>query len=359
MRTSVIALSDFSDHKKQLARNLLLESLSQDGFCFVESNGSSQDILGLLSELSNFFIAAGDREKEQLKAYRCGYLCGYFPPIEPLSRKLELRKERYVFGSGNNLYPGNYPLIRHQYCRLFQRHIQCIAEAVHTSVHSYLEEANPQWAQTFRKFFLNPHSGELEPSVLSYAMHYPPVHNPEDFLNPDQTVTVSDPHVDMTTFTILPRGIGGSTKMFDQSGKIVPIYDSSVSSDAILVFAGKTLEKLLEGIPFRNKNGSFPFRAFRHAVMNTPEEVSKHRDVVGYFFNGNPGGQYLTVADGKEFGSMFIDRRPSIMKQREPLSQATLTVKDRQYLTERLFFSETSLNSASPSITLEQFRYVN
>src|SRR6185295_18084435 len=267
MRKSVIALSDFSNKKKQVARNELLEALSRDGFCFVDSKESSQALHALLSELSRFFGTAGTQEKQQLKAYLNGCLRGYFPPLEPSSRKLELRKERYVFGNGNNLFPGNYPLLKHAYDKLYTKHIGCIAEIVYTSMYVYLEKTDSRLARNFQQFFINPYSGELEPSVLSYAMHYSPVKNPEEFLNPDQTVTVSDPHVDMTTFTILPRGTGGATKMFDKSGKIIPIYDSSIPPDAILVFAGKTLERLLDGIPFENKNGSFPFKAFRHTVM--------------------------------------------------------------------------------------------
>ena len=46
------------------------------------------------------------------------------------------------------------------------------------------------------------------------------------------------------------------------------------------------------------------------------------------------------------------------MKRLEPLAGSELTVKDRQYLTERLFFSD-SPNAASPPVTLKQFRSVN
>lgn len=147
--------------------------------------------------------------------------------------------------------------------------------------------------------------------------------------------------------------------MFDECGRIVPIYDSSTPPDAILVFVGKTLERLLEGIPFRNENGSFAFKALRHTVRNTPEEVSRDRDVIGFFFNGNLSRRYIAVANGEPFGTMFIDRRPLAMKELEPLSGAELTVRDRQYLTEQLFFSDTSPNAASPPITLKQFRKVN
>jgi hypothetical protein len=163
----------------------------------------------------------------------------------------------------------------------------------------------------------------------------------------------------MTTFTILPRGTGGATKMFDRCGETIPIYDSSIPPDAILVFVGKTLEMLLEGIPYEGDNGLFPFRAFRHTVTNTPEEVLRDRDVVGYFFNGNVNSRYIAVASGEPFGSIFVDRRPSALKQLEPLSGTELTVKDRQYLTEKLFFSDTSPNAAAPPVTLEQFRRIN
>jgi len=349
-RAPVIALNDPDE---------LLQALSRDGFCFIESVDSSLVLHPLLSELSRFFRSASDQEKNELKAYRRGLLRGYFPPLEPDSRALERRKERFVFGDKDNLFPRNYPLLEHAYNELYARHIKRIADVIYASVHAYLEQTDPQWAKNFKQFFLDPTSGDFEPGVLSYAMHYPPLTNPEEFLNPDHTVTISDPHVDMTTFTILPRGTSGATKMFDKSGKIVPIYDLSIPGDAILVFLGKTLEKLLEGIPFRNRNGAFPFKAFRHTVRNTPEEVLKDRDVVGYFFNGNPGRQYLTVARAEPFGSMFVDRRPVALRQLEPLSAAQITVKDRQYLTEKLFFSDTSPNSTSPPITLEQFRRVN
>jgi hypothetical protein len=286
-------------------------------------------------------------------------LRGYFPPLEPDSRQLERRKERLVFGTQDNIFPAAHPLLKHTYHELYTNHIKRIADIVYTSLYAYLEETIARYAKNFEQFFLDPVSGELEPSVLSYAMHYPSLKNPEEFLNPDQTVTISDPHVDMTTFTILPRGTAGSTKMFDESGEIIPIYDSAVPPHAILVFVGKTLERLLEGVPFRNKNGSFPFKAFRHTVRNTPEEVLKDRDVVGYFFNGNPSRRYLAVVNGEPFGSMFVDRRPLSMKELEPLAGAELTVRDRQYLTEKLFFSDTSPNSASPPITLRRFRSVN
>jgi hypothetical protein len=190
-------------------------------------------------------------------------------------------------------------------------------------------------------------------------MHYLALENPHEFLNADQTVTISDPHVDMSTFTVLPRGTSGATKMFDDTGRIVSIYDDSVPPDAIVVFVGKTLETLLEGIPFTSEHGTFPFRAFRHTVMNTPSEVPHDRDVVGYFFNGNAARQYIAAANAMPFGSMFIDRRPLAMKRLEPLSGAELTVKDRQYLTERLFFSDNSPNSASPPVTLHRYRNVN
>ena len=352
----VVALSDFGYATKRRAQSELLEALGRDGFCFVESDDSSQDLHVLLSELSRFFGSATDQEKSGLEMFRSGLCRGYFPPLEQNSRKLERRKERYVFSDRGNLFPGNYPLLEHAYDKLYSRHIKRIADIVNTSLHAYLEETNSQWAKSFRQFFLDPYSGKLEPSVLSYAMHYPPLENFDEFLNPDQTITISEPHVDITTFTILPRGTSGATKMFDKAGEVIPIYDSSVPPDAILVFVGKTLEKLLEGIPFRNRNGSFPFMAFRHTVMNTPEEVMKGRDVVGYFFNGNLSRPYITAANAEPFGSMFIDRRPLAMKQHEPLSGDELTVKDRQYLTEQLFFSDTSPNSASPRITLKQFR---
>ncbi len=355
-RKPIVALSDFRCATRRLAQNELLEALGREGFCFVVSDDSSQALHVLLSELSRFFGSATDQEKSGLEVFRSGFCRGYFSPLEPDSRKLERRKERYVFSDRSNLFPGNYPLLEHAYNKLYSRHIKRIADIVNTSLHAYLEETNSQWAKNFRRFFLDPHSGELEPSVLSYAMHYPPLENLEEFLNPDQTITISEPHVDMTTFTILPKGTSGATKMFDKAGEVIPIYDSSVPPDAILVFVGKTLEKLLEGIPFRNRNGSFPFMAFRHTVMNTPEEVMKGRDVVGYFFNGNLSRPYVTVANAEPFGSMFIDRRPLAMKQHEPLSGEELTVKDRQYLTEQLFFSDTSPNSASPPITLKQFR---
>jgi isopenicillin N synthase-like dioxygenase len=358
VRKPVIALSDF-DHESKPARNELLEALSRDGFCFVESGGSSEVVHALLSELSAFFGSAGAQEKLRLEAYRTGLLRGYFPPLEPDGRQLERRKERLVFGTRDNIFPAAHPLLKHTYNELYAKHIKRIADIVYMSLRAYLEETDSQCAKNFEQFCLDPFSGELEPSVLSYAMHYPPLKNPEEFLNPDQTVTISEPHVDMTTFTILPRGTTGSTKMFDESGKAIPIYDTSVPLNAILVFVGKTLERLLEGIPFRNKNGSFPFKAFRHTVRNSPEEVSKDRDVVGYFFNGNSNRRYLSVLDGEPFGSMFVDRRPSYMKELEPLSGAELTVRDRQYLTEKLFFSDTSPNSASPPITLKRFRSVD
>jgi hypothetical protein len=288
-----------------------------------------------------------------------GSLRGYFPPIEPDSRKLERRKERYVFGGRNNLFPAGYPLLECAYNELYTSHIRRIADVVYMSLHAYLHETDSHLAKNFQQFFLDPCSGEFEPAVLSYAMHYPPLGNPEEFLNSDRTVTISDPHVDMTTFTILPKGTSGATKMFDKSGKVIPIYDSSIPCDAILVFVGKTLERLLEGISFKNKNGSFSFRAFRHTVRNTAEEVLKDRDVVGYFFNGNLNRRYITATNAEPFGSMFIDRRPLAMKQDEPLSGAELTVKDRQYLTEQLFFSDSSPNSASPPVTLKQFRRAN
>ena len=356
LRKIVIPLKDFGS---QFAQTRLLQALSKDGFCFIESGGSSHVLPSLLSELSSFFRSADDQEKNRLQAYRAGFLRGHFPPLEPCGRSLERRKERYVFGNKNNLFPENRPLLKHAYDELFTRHIKLIGDIVYASLHAYLEETHSPWAQAFQQFFLDPHSGEVEPGVLSYAMHYPPLNNPEEFLNPDQTVTISDPHVDMTTFTILPRGTGGATRMFDETGRTISIYDSSIPPDAILVFLGKTLERLLEGIPFKDKTGCFPFRAFRHTVRNTPEEVSKDRDVVGYFFNGNPARKYTTVANAEPFGSMFVDRRPAALKQLEPLCGTELTVKDRQYLTERLFFSETSPNSASPPITLEQFRRVN
>jgi isopenicillin N synthase-like dioxygenase len=346
---TVISLGD-SD------RNELLEGLSRDGFCFVVSDDSSRALEALLSELSRFFRSASDQEKSQLRAYPFGLLRGYFPPLEPDSPKLEERKERYVFGSKDNLFPEKYPLLEHLYNDFYEKHIRRIAHFVHSNLYAYLEETNAQWAKAFQQFFLDPCSGNFEPSVLSYAMHYPALKNPEDFIGPDQTVTTSDPHVDMTTITILPRGTTGATRMFDESGRTVPIYDSSIPPDAILVFVGKTLERLLENIPFQGTNGSFPFRSFRHTVKNTPEEVLKDRDVVGYFFNGNVNCRYLAAASGKEFGSMFIDRRPLRLKQLEQLSGAELTVQDRQYLTEKLFYSDTSPNAASPPITLEQFR---
>ena len=359
VRKTVIALNEIDGGQRQPAREELLEALSRDGFCFVESRGSSALLDALLSELSGFFGSASHQEKTYLKAYLWGCLRGYCPPLEPHSQRLERRKERYVFGNKNNLFPGNFPVLECAYNNVYSKHIQCIADVVYTSIYRYLHDIESQWAKNFRNFFLNPHSGEVEPSVLCYAMHYPRVEHSEEFANADQTVTVSEPHVDMTTFTILPRGTRGATKMFDESGKIIPIYDSSIPPDAILVFVGKTLERLLEGIPFKSRNERFPFRAFRHTVKNTIEEVSKDRDVIGFFFNGNSSRPYTTVADAKEFGSMFIDRRPSRMKQREPLSGTRLTVKDRQYLTEQLFFSDESPNSASPPVTLKQFRSVN
>jgi isopenicillin N synthase-like dioxygenase len=353
---TVIPLGDLSDDNRKPARNDLLEALSRDGFCFVVSDDSSHALEALLSELSRFFRSASHQEKSQLKAFLSGLLRGYLPPLAPDSPKLEERKERYVFGGRDNLFPEKYPLLKHVYNDLYEKHIRRIADSVHSNLLAHLEETNAQWARAFQQFFLDPCSDNFEPSVISYAMHYPALRNPEDFVGPDQTVTTSDPHVDMTTFTILPRGTTGATRMFDESGKAVPIYDSSIPPDAILVFAGKTLERLLENLPFQGRNGSFPFRGFRHTVKNTPEEVLKDRDVVGYFFNGNVNRRYLAAASGKEFGSMFIDRRPLPMKQLEPLPGAELTVKDRQYLTEKLFFSDTSPNSASPPITLERFR---
>src|SRR5436190_2487863 len=304
-------LADFRGANIESARNDLLEALSRDSFCFVESGGSSESLLILLSELSRFFRSASGEEKAQLQAYRSGFLRGYFPPFEPDGGKLERRKERFVFGGDNNLFPGRYPQLKHAFNNLYVKHVRPIADAVSLSLHAYLESANADWAKRFQQFFLNPYSGEFEPSVLTYAMHYPAVSNAEKFMNGDHTVTISDPHVDMTTFTILPRGTGGVTKMFDKSGKIIPIYDDSISPDAMLIFVGKTLEKLFEGIPYRNRNGSFTFRAFRHTVMNTAEEVAKDRDVIGYFYNGNLYRRYSCVRSAEEFGSIFIDRRPS------------------------------------------------
>jgi isopenicillin N synthase-like dioxygenase len=355
----VIALSDLICARKHSAQNDLLEALSREGFCFIESDDCSQLLDALLSELSSFFRSASDQEKNRLKAYLYGSLRGYLPPLDPDSPKLERRKERFVFGNNNNLYPDNYPLLAHAYDEFYTSHIKRIADVVYASLNAYLEKTDSRWAKNFQQFLVDPYSGEFEPAVLSYAMHYPPLTNPEEFLNPDQTVTTSDPHVDMTTFTILPRGTSGATRMFDRSGRIIPIYDSSTPPNAILVFVGKTLERLLEGIPFRNKNGSFPFKAFRHTVRNTLQEVLKDRDVIGFFFNGHVGRRYITVASAEPFGSMFIDRRPLAMRQLEPLSGAELTVGDRQYLTEQLFFSDTSPNAASPPITLKQFRRVN
>ena len=352
-------LTDFRSANFESAQNELLESLSREGYCFVESGGSSEVLHILLSELSKFFQSASAEEKNQLQTYRSGFLRGYFPPLDPEGGKLERRKERFVFGGENNLFPGRYPHLKQAFNQLYLRHVRPIADTVYGSLQAYLESVNPDWAKRFQQFFLNPYSGEFEPSVLTYAMHYPAVRNAEKFLNQDHTVTISDPHVDMTTFTILPRGTGGATKMFDKSGKIIPIYDTSLSHDAMLIFVGKTLENLLEGIPYRNRNGTFPFRAFRHTVMNTPEEVAKHRDVIGYFFNGNLYRRYSRVRNAEEFGSIFIDRRPSAMQRAEPLRGMELTVRDRQYLTEQLFYSDVSPNAAMPPITLKQFKNVN
>jgi isopenicillin N synthase-like dioxygenase len=359
MRKRILNLKDFSSSESRSARHGLLTALSRDGCCLIESDGSSHALAGLLSELSKFFRSACHQDKSYLSLYRHGILRGYFPPLDPASRKLELRKERYVFGKDGNVFPGNQPLLKHAYHALFANHVQPIADVVYESLAGYLEETRHDWAVNFRRFFLNPYSGELEPSVLGYAMHYLSLEDPHEFLNPDQTVTISDPHVDMSTFTVLPRGTIGGTKTFDSTGRIVSIYDGSVPPDAIVVFVGKILEKLLEGIPFTSAHGTCHFRAFRHAVMNTPAEARHDRDVVGYFFNGNVARQYIAVANARQFGSMFIDRRPLAMKQLEPLSGAELTVKDRQYLTERLFFSADSPNSASPPVTLQQFRSVN
>ena len=359
VRKTVVTLRDLCCGNGQPARNELLEALSRDGCCFVESDDSSRVRQTVLSECSSFFGSASHQERSQLTVYPCGLLRGYFPPLEANSRRLERRKERLVFGDKNNLFPGSCPLLRAAYSDFYTNHIKRIADVVHSSVYEYIREIDAYWAANFQRFFLDPSSGELEPSVLAYAMHYPPLEDPEEFLDSDDTVTISEPHVDMTTFTILPRGTSGATKMFDTSGKAVPIYDSSIPPDAIVVFLGKTLERLLEDIPFQNKDARYPFKALKHTVRIAPEEVVKGRDVVGYFFNGNVERRYLTVASAEEFGSMFIDRRPVRLKQLEPLSGAELTVNDRQYLTEQLFFSDASPNSASPPVTLQQFRSVN
>ena len=152
-------------------------------------------------------------------------------------------------------------------------------------------------------------------------MHYPSLENPDEFLNPDQTVTISDPHVDMSTFTILPRGTSGATKMFDEAGSIVAIYDSSIPPDAIVVFVGKTLERLLRGIPFASEHGTCHFRAFRHMVMNTPAGSAERSGCSwGTFSTAMWLRGSLAVANATRFGSMFIDRRPPAMKRLEPLA---------------------------------------
>ena len=121
----------FSSSQGRSAKRGLLEALSRDGFCFIESDGSAHVLGGLLSELSRFFSSADHQEKGYLKAYRHGILRGYFPPVDPASRTLELRKERYVFGNHSNLFPGNHPLLKYAYDTLFANHVKAIADVVY------------------------------------------------------------------------------------------------------------------------------------------------------------------------------------------------------------------------------------
>src|SRR5262245_36237432 len=89
VRRTVIALSDLDEGQRQPAREELLGALSRDGFCFIESRGSSALLHALMSELSDFFGSASPEEKTHLKGYLWGFLRGYCPPLEPGSRRLE------------------------------------------------------------------------------------------------------------------------------------------------------------------------------------------------------------------------------------------------------------------------------
>src|SRR5215831_12333983 len=114
-----IALEELSCRDNAPAHHEVLEALSRDGFCFVQSDNSSSVIESLLSELSRFFRTASDREKAASGAYLRGLLRGYFPPLDPESLKLERRKERYVFGGEDNLFPENYPRLKQAYEELY------------------------------------------------------------------------------------------------------------------------------------------------------------------------------------------------------------------------------------------------